>query len=98
MSEKTLPKAKLDAAIVAVREYCALDFKEVTEHHREMAGHALDVCIEVTCGTGSGVSVFELLECVFRSHGIKPDATNEDIYKLLDWLGWQVVDDEQSDG
>ena len=83
---KTISKAKLDAAIEAVRRY--YDPDEVNEG--DAAKKLLDICnaVKPFCI----VIISNLLSSIFSHRGIKADATNDEIYKVLEVLGWSVVE------
>lgn len=84
MSEKKIPKEKLDNMIRLCRGYYhnldndALD--EMMEATRDLEG-AIDVSL---------FSTQEIVTGILRHRGLKPDATNEDIYKVMEVLGWTV--------
>lgn len=84
MASKTIPKAALHKAIGAQRRYCL--FGGLSE---------LDVISEACLQIErlSGVSYFCLTSFIaafFYDHGLKNDATNEDIEAILRLLGWEV--------
>lgn len=81
---KTINKAKLDAAIELVKRYYHLDEQDVLE---EM----LDSTCEVEkCAMLGLHTIIELLTSILRPSGLKAYAANEDVYKVLEVLGWTV--------
>ena len=94
MSDKKLSKAKLDELLILCNEY----------YHGDVVADkdALDKMVEAgkALERDAGIGMFSLLDFVtgmIRSGGLKPDATIEDICKVLEVLDWQVVDDEQTE-
>lgn len=81
---KTINKAKLDAGIDLVKRYYVDDKMDVL---RDMLATTNEA--EQLAGLGLH-SINELLTSITRPSGLKPDATNEDIYKVLEVLGWSV--------
>ena len=94
MSEKKIPKAKLDRCIELSRR-C---FDVMSPFDRELLNEKIEACNELDRAVDVRYIVFsDLLSSVLTYHGLKTDATNEDIYKVLEVLGWQVVDDESAE-
>lgn len=84
MSDKKIPKEKLDNLLLLCGGYYnSLDDESLSEMMRATKELETDI----------GVSMFALQDVVtgiIRSRGMKPDATNEDIYKVMEVLGWTV--------
>lgn len=90
---KTINKAKLDEAIELVRTYYgSIGPDENVLHQMLAATGSLEKECELSMHT-----IIELLTSIVRPHSLKDDATNEDVYKVLAVLGWQVSDDDQCD-
>lgn len=88
-NNKTISKAKLDAAIKSARHWHDLSVpfeeKDIEAYH--------DVCHSVRVVAGFGSYSFPcLFSALFGFQGLKDDATNEDVYKVLEVLGWSVVE------
>lgn len=88
MGEKKLPKAKLERAIDLVKAYYDPTDWEVS-HSKMKDMHEACCALERDAGLGSFV-LLDFITCVVRYGGMKPGATNEDIYKVLEVLGWEV--------
>ena len=88
MGEKKLPRAKLERAINLVKAvYGGTDW--------EAAQSKLSDMVNACCNLGSevGIGAYVLVDfaaSICRYNGLNPDATNEDIYKVLEALGWEV--------
>lgn len=83
--DKVINKAKLDELINMVRAYYHdADFDTAEERCRKYLQFAQRHFEE------RWLAVVDFLQSVFPVAGFKPDATNEDIYKVLDVLGWVV--------
>ena len=82
MTERVIDKSKLDEAIEAVRHYYDPDVFNEEGAAKEM----IDIC-----GAVKPVDCFlDLLTSILRYKGLKHNANNEDIYKVLEVLGWTV--------
>jgi uncharacterized protein YutE (UPF0331/DUF86 family) len=82
---KMIPKEKLDAAIEKVRDYYHGGYDE------DVLRDMMAACREVEKACGFSLhAMIDLLVGIVRHGGMKPDATNEDIYKVLEVLGWSV--------
>ena len=91
MSEKKIPKAKLDRCIELSRRY----FDVTGPLNHDLLDEKIDACRDLEKTVGLGIVVFsDLLSGILNYYGLKRDATNEDIYKVLEVLGWQVTDGE----
>ena len=91
---KKIPKAKLDRCIELSRRY----FDVTTPMDHDLLDAKIEACNELERAVDVGYIVFsDLLSSVLTYHGLNNNATNEDIYKVLEVLGWQVVDDESAE-
>ena len=94
MSEKKIPKAKLDRCIELSRRY--FDIKTPMDH--DLLDKKIEAFNELEREVKVGYIVLsDLMRGILDWYGLKNDATNEDIYKVLEVLGWQVVDDESAE-
>lgn len=81
---KVFKKAKLDKLIEMVREYWTnLDIKTAAERLEKMNTYK-DKHFPKRC------DIMPMLNSILSCFGMKQDATNEDIYKVLEVLGWEV--------
>lgn len=81
-----IPKALLNEAITLTREY-------YVSGSRETLSRLNDLSRQIEDETGIWWNNIEnLLSSVLSYHGIKPDATPENIYAILRLLGWEVSD------
>ena len=85
MSEKKLPKAKLDWLIVA----CTAFYSASCESKRERALKEMSRATREFCDYPS-VRPYALQDLITGMVRLKPDATKEDVYKVLEVLGWTV--------
>lgn len=84
---KTISKPLLDEAMNRGRFHYG-----ESEDGTQSARSFVDACVAVERSAGLCLcAISDLLACIFP--GLKPDATNEDIYKVLEVLGWTVVDE-----
>lgn len=85
MAKKVIRKTLLDEVIAAERAYWddgGEDYEYVSNLHHKIANE-----------TGLwAICVSSLFTAITSSHGLKPDATNEDIYAVLRLLGWEVAE------
>lgn len=85
MANKVIPKLLLDKALDMERAYWDPDSSgiradDVFQWHKR---------IEQECGVyWSALS--SLCSAIFPQRGLKPNATNEDVYAILRLLGWEV--------
>lgn len=87
MGKKRIPRGPLDEAIALTREY----------HNLFGAPSVLSRLSDASklINNATGILWFNienLLSAILSNHGIKPDATSEDIYAILRQLGWEVSD------
>ena len=88
MEAKKLPRAKLERAINLVKTvYGMTDWEAAQSKLSDMVNACCNLGIEV--GIGAYVLV-DFIASICRYNGLKPDVTNEDIYKVLEALGWEV--------
>lgn len=85
MSEKKLPKAKLDWLIVA----CAAFYSATCDAKRECAWKEVSRASKAI-SPDSFVRVYALQDLITGIVRLSPDATKEDVYKVLEVLGWTV--------
>ena len=82
---KTINKAKLDVAIERMRDYYHGEYDE------DVLRDMMAACREVEKPARMSLHVMvDLLCSIVRHDGLKSEATNEDIYKVLEVLGWSV--------
>ena len=86
---KTIGKALLDNAIDKCRAHY------VSDGDGDISASAsafVDACTAVEKSAGLCLcAVSDLLASIYPQYkGLKPDASNEDIYKVLEVLGWTV--------
>ena len=87
MAKNTIPKDLLDEAIALTREYYNLSASPST------LSRLTDRSRRIEDETGIlWINIENLLSAILRTHGIKPDATPEDIHAILRLLGWEVSD------
>lgn len=87
MSKRVIPKEQLDRCIELTRKYhdpeCPYD--------RDLMDEKRDACLDLERSTARCIYTFsDLLSSIFTYTGLNRDATNEDIYKVLEVLGWTV--------
>lgn len=84
--EKVINKANLDELIGMVRTYLYSGSFGIFEMRRK--------CEEIIAFADKNFSntprIVDLVQTIFSYGGFKPDATNEDVYKVLEVLGWTV--------
>lgn len=85
--KKVIPKGLLDEALAYLKDYyhCS-PTKQVLERT-----HTITHEIEFHTGV-AWYSLEDLICSILSGSGVKPDATNEDIYAILRLLGWEVSD------
>lgn len=56
----------------------------------------IDVAMEIREATGiDWMAIVDFIDCIIRSTGILPGASDEMLYNLLRVLGWEVADVEE---
>lgn len=95
MNEKKLPRAGLEKLLEACRAYYQYPWsgdidKMLSDWHD--AGNALEAKAELVRYT-----LCDLVRSMVQPYGLMPEATLEDAVKVLEVLGWQVVDDESAE-
>lgn len=84
--EKVINKANLDELIGMVRTYLYSGSFGIFEMRRK--------CEEIIAFANNffphALRMVDLVQTIFSYGGFKPDATNEDVYKVLEILGWTV--------
>jgi hypothetical protein len=88
---KTINKAKLDAAIKLTRDYHE-NYTDDEAVYKPILHARIDAAHEAARGNW-----LHLLDIIDGSYGMNREITNEDIYKVLELLGWQVVSDDAGD-
>jgi hypothetical protein len=91
---KTISKAKLDAAIKSARYWHDLSVpyeeKSVDAHYAVCKDAAMSGDLYEFCFPG-------FFSALFGYKSLKDDATNEDIYKVLEVLGWSVIEEDSDE-
>lgn len=88
---KQIPKKKFDSLLTMTRKLqkthddCFIDSKI-----------ALSQILEMNTGI-DWLSFMDLVDCIFRYKGFKPNATNATVYSVLNVLGYEVVGDEDKE-
>lgn len=84
-----IKKAQLDKLIEVSKEYYGVDFKSKAEAER-----LVDILVDTNENLGCKAKHVDSLifAIVARGTGLKPDASNEDIYKTLEILGYEVTE------
>lgn len=83
---KTISKALLDEAIEQARRLYDIGVQIEAEDVRAL----MSATREVLSSVKYDYTVYDLLSSIFNYNGLKPDAGNEDVYKVLEVLGWTV--------
>ncbi len=86
---KKFPKAQLDEIIKLTRKF------QDMSHSDEDTGTVLNDRIKVAQHIGIETGIFwsYILDFVDACIGLNHGCTNEDIYRVLEVLGWTVTDD-----
>lgn len=90
-----IPKEQLNYLIFLLREEVYKKYKN-KPINPELAGMCHKTAYDLEIATYGVIeySAFEsFLGSILRKDGIKPDATNEEIYELFKLLGLEVVDE-----
>ena len=81
--DKVINKTKLDELLEIMREYLKGEYEDVNEK-----------CMEIIAFENkhfpNATRIVDFVVCNIAYGGMKPDASNEDIYKVLEVLGWEV--------
>lgn len=84
--DKVINKTILESLIVAIRTYLYSDGIDAEETKTR--------CDQITRFAAlhfpNALRIVDLVSAIVSFNGFKPDATYEDIYKVLDVLGWVV--------
>jgi hypothetical protein len=95
MSEKKMPKAKLERVVELTMDiHDSAQYASIDENVKRRSTVAQSISNSYPYFYWS---VIDLVESVLTFSG-KTDGLLEQTCKVLEALGWQVVDDEQSDG
>lgn len=87
---KKVSKKMFDLAIENCRKYWELPLNDCVKFGDEWQ----IICMDIGNETNSSWSAWkDLLSSVLSSSGLKPFATNEQIYEILKILGWEVFDE-----
>lgn len=86
---KTIRKPLLDKAIEQARFWFDVN---VTTEEKDVHKY-LEACEAAKPYEMGDYGLDNLFAAILRYRGLKPDATNEDIYKVLKFFGWAVVDE-----
>ena len=89
---REMSKVLLDKAIEQARHYYDA---EVPYEAKDV--HAFLRATQAVYGESYSIIMSDFLASILAHSGLKHDATNEDIYKALEVLGWQVINDEQAE-
>ena len=84
---KAISKALLDEAIEQARH-----LYDLSVHIEAEDVHALMRAARAAFPSEGkhDYTMYDLLASIFRYNGLKPDGSNEDVYKVLEVLGWTV--------
>lgn len=87
---KKVSKKLLDLAIENCRKYWELPWNDCVEFGDEWQ----KVCIEIGEKTNSGWCAWkDFLGSLLSTSGLNNTLTNDQIYEILKFLGWEVVDE-----
>ena len=84
--DKVINKTILESIIVAIRTYLYSDGIDA----EEMKTSCEQITRFAALHLPNTLRIVDLVSAIVAFNGIKPDATNEDIYKVLEVLGWAV--------
>lgn len=96
MSEKKLPRVGLEKLVETCRAYYQAGYDADNADKLLSDWHEAGNAMKEKAGLGRFV-LADLVCAVVRSWGLKPEATAEDLVKVLEVLGWQVTDNEQAE-
>ena len=87
--DKVIDKAVFDAVILLARDYWNSPYRDDSKTRLEVISNFLRKHFrEYIC-------LYEFLQMTISKFGVNPEATNEEIYKALECLGWRVEDEKQ---
>ena len=78
--KQTISKVMVDELITLLKRYWSMPYDRVTAN----------MILNEIWIVAQNHPIRELLQAIFCGRGLKPDATNEDIYAVLKLLGWRV--------
>ena len=87
MSDKNIPKKTLDKLLDLTRTYYGGDTLANEDALAEMIREYRRMEADVAIGC---FALLDFIASIIRYSGLKRDATNDDIYKVLEVLGWTV--------
>lgn len=87
--DKVIDKAVFDVVIQLVRDYWNSPYGDDSKARLKVIGDFL------TTHFREYIRLYEFLQTTLSAMGVNPEATNEDIYKALECLGWRVKDEER---
>lgn len=83
---KQIPKKQFDELVRLSREFWA----DIDKAHLKKR---IDVAMEIREATGiDWMAIIDFVDCIIRSTGVLPGASDEMLYILLRVLGWEVAD------
>lgn len=85
-----IKKAQLDTLISMNRGYWNHDITGIGLIDAKCK--AMHLYARKTFGEDFGMELCALVSTIIKGNGLKPEATNEDIYKVLEVLGYEVVE------
>lgn len=84
--EKAINKARLDDLIGMIRAYLHSDVSDV----KQMKNKCETIIAFAAKHFPNAMRIIDLIQTILAYGGFKPNAENEDIYKVLEVLGWGV--------
>lgn len=85
---KTIKKTDLDILIDKTREMYSLDAKNLDS----LITDRIVIAKAIAEKNGlNWLSPIDLIDCIMVPDGLKEDASNEEIYQILNLLGWGVA-------
>lgn len=86
---KKIPKKQFDEVLRLSRDIWE-------KHEQEPIKERIKVAQEITNVTGlDWMAIMDFIDCIIRSSGFVPGASDDFIYLLLRVLGWEVVDENE---
>lgn len=90
MSEKIIPRKEMEQ-MMAQNDIIRHAASAMSPGFREALNKRISLAQKIDKAAGvDWLALVDLLECIFLSRGFKPDATFEDVERVLSVLGWQV--------